>query len=307
MFKNLNILGKLGTPPNTLDNQSNAVLRVIGDRASGKTTYMAALASWPNAEPSSPVESVNAFNEDGKTLILKAEALLKQGLTLEPSQLDSNILNVPDYAIRIMLKGQFSWRNPKIPKANQLVTLVISCKDYSGEFFEDLQNNSGNPCLQSYLQDCAQANGIMVMIDGMAREQDPLYASSIENFFVTLDRIDPSESKRRIALVISKCEQPELWINRYQPKLMFQQRFPKTYARLDALQKVWGGEVEYFSVSAMGMLGRNYPEPNSQIISRDQGGVAATLKNPQRWRPFGLVAPIYWLCTGERHRKLDEE
>ena len=30
--------------------QSSAVLRVIGDRGSGKTAYMASLARWPNAD-----------------------------------------------------------------------------------------------------------------------------------------------------------------------------------------------------------------------------------------------------------------
>jgi hypothetical protein len=307
MFKKLSMFGNSGSTQNAANNQNNAVLRVIGDRASGKTTYMAALASWPNAEPSSPVESVTAFNDDGTALIDKAEVLLKQGLPLEPSTKETDVLNVPDYAIRIMLKGQFSWRNPKLSQGNQLVTLVISCKDYSGEFFKDLQNSPNDPYLQSYLQDCSQATGIMVLIDGMALDRDPIYANSIEKFFVALDRIDLDETQRRLALVISKCEQPELWVKRHTPREMFHQRFRNTYARLDSLNKVGGVEVEYFAVSALGMLGRNYPGPNAQLISRDQGGVAATLKDPLRWRPFGLIAPIYWLCTGERHKKLDEE
>ncbi len=46
--------------------QSNAVLRVIGDRASGKTTYMASLARWPNADPFSPVQNVTPVNEEGE-------------------------------------------------------------------------------------------------------------------------------------------------------------------------------------------------------------------------------------------------
>lgn len=43
--------------------QSSVVLRVIGDRAAGKTSYMASLARWPNADPDSPVQAVTAVDE----------------------------------------------------------------------------------------------------------------------------------------------------------------------------------------------------------------------------------------------------
>jgi hypothetical protein len=36
-------------------------IRIIGPQASGKTTYMAALAYWPNAKPSSsPIQNIEA-------------------------------------------------------------------------------------------------------------------------------------------------------------------------------------------------------------------------------------------------------
>ncbi len=67
--------------------QSSAVLRIIGDRTSGKTTYMASLARWPNADPDSPVQAVTAVDEGGEDLINKAQNILEQGLQLEQTDL----------------------------------------------------------------------------------------------------------------------------------------------------------------------------------------------------------------------------
>ena len=124
--------------------QSNAVLRVIGDRTSGKTTYMASLARWPNADPASPVQNVTPVNEEGEELIVNAQNILEQGLQLEPSDLKASAIDIKDYTLSIALKGQFSWRNPKASAGSDLVTLNISCKDYAGEFFTDLLYQAGN-------------------------------------------------------------------------------------------------------------------------------------------------------------------
>ena len=80
--------------------QSNAVIRVIGDRGSGKTSYMASLARWPNADPSSPVQNVTPVNEEGEYLICKAQNILEQGLELEPTHLNGAI-HVKDYTLSI--------------------------------------------------------------------------------------------------------------------------------------------------------------------------------------------------------------
>jgi GTPase SAR1 family protein len=284
----------------------SATIRVVGDRASGKSTYMAALARWPNANPDSPVESVSAVNDDGETLITKAQTLLEQGLSLAPTQLGQS-MDLPDYAIRITLKGQFSWRNPKVQAGAPLVNLNINCKDYAGEFFRDLVNRANDPLTRDYMEDCVNANGILLLIDGNAYKRDQDYASNLEKFLVALDRSSPDAGKRRIALVLTKCEQPELWVNRHKPKEMVQMRFPQTYKRLSTWQGMGAGQVDYFAASALGMMGNNYPAPNATLLSRDTGGVAAVLKEPKHWRPFGLVAPIYWLCTGQHHKKLEEK
>lgn len=285
--------------------QSNAVIRVIGDRASGKTTYMASLARWPSANPTSPVQSVSAVNEESEELIRKAQNVLEQGLELEPSDLSANAEMVKDYSLTITLKSQFSIRNPRANLTGAPVKLNISCKDYAGEFFSDLVHQSGNTKLTSYLEDCQQATGILILVDGSTRK-DAEYAIAIEKFLRALDKSGQTELQR-IALVLTKCEQPDLWDKRHQPKRLANARYSQVCSKLQMWQSSNPVRVDFFTTSAFGMVGNPFPEANSKQLSRSRGGVTSVLKDPKHWRPFGLVAPIYWLCTGERHQQLDED
>lgn len=291
--------------PSIID--ENAVLRVIGDRGSGKTAYMASLAYWPNADASSPVQSVTAVNEEANELIAQAQNILEQGLMLEQTNLSVTADELKDYSLSITLKGQFSWKNPQAALGTQLVKLNISCKDYAGEFFSDLIHKSGDYKLIDYLEDCLKAQGIMFLVDGTTHRKDSEYANGLDKFLQALDRVDLGTNKRRIAFVMTKCEQSELWVNRTKPKEIALARFPLVYRRLQAWQQIGAGEVDYFTTSAFGMLGKSYPEPNSKQISRGRDGTTSVIKDPKRWRPFGLVSPIYWVCTGQRHKELDKD
>lgn len=279
--------------------QSNAVVRIIGDRASGKTTYMASLARWPNADASSPVQAVTPINEEGSQLVEKAQNILEQGLELEPTRLNASVLDVNDYTLTIALK--------KAKVGNSQLTLNISCKDYAGEFFTDLLHQAGNSQLEDYLEDCLQATGIMFLIDGTTYRKDSEYANGLDKFLMAVDRTEITAAKRRIAVVLTKCEQADLWINRHQPAYLASARFPQVYRKLQSWQQMGAGSVDYFTTSAFGMLGTRYQEPNSKQLSRGRDGTTSVLKDPKRWRPFGLVAPIYWLCTGDRHKELDKD
>ncbi len=283
--------------------QQSSNVRVIGARSSGKTTYMAALARWPNADPTiSAVQTVIPINENGEKLIELAKNILEQGDRLEPTPLVADVYEVKDYSIQIVLKQNFSRRR------NKLVNLNINCKDYSGEFFEDILHQTGTPLLENYLNDCLEAEGIMLLLDGLAHRQDSQYANGLEKFLMELDRAEIGGRERRIALVLTKCEQPELWVNRHQPYKIAKARFPEVVRKLNVWEQSGPGSIEYFTVSAFGMVGERYPAPNMTGLSRTREGIkTSVLKYPQRWKPFGLVAPIYWLCTGERNEQLDLE
>ena len=291
----------------------NANIRVIGDRGSGKTAYLASLAYQtrsPNRSLDSPIESINATGDQiaGNELIKFAQDILEQGLELEATKVDKNatVDTVKDYQLRITLKNQFSWNSSLF--GSRPVQLDINCKDYSGEFFLDLINKKADPWLDDYLDDCKFASGILLLIDGTAYRMDALYAQGIENFFASLDhrQFDETPALKRIAVALNKCELPELWVNRHEAKELIKRRFPLTSQKLMR----WDNnvrQVDFFTISAFGTLGKEFPEPNTTILKRDRGGTSCVIRKPKLWRPFGLVSPIYWLCTGKRHTTLDED
>jgi hypothetical protein len=279
-----------------------SLLRIIGDRGSGKTAYLASLAYWPNASPESPVKSINPIGEEAEELIDKAREILEQGLELEPTDLNADINQVKDYSLSINLKDRFSW----LEGSKKSVQLNISCKDYAGEFFSDLIYKNGDPKLENYLEDCCLATGLLMLVDGTSHRKDKKFAMGIEKLLMEIDRSDMEMQRRRIALVLSKCEQSELWVNRHRPRKVAA-RFPKLSAQLETWSKFGGGKVEYFTSSAFGIVGQQYPEPNSKRLIRSRHGTMSVIKNSKLWRPFGLVSPIYWLCTGKRHSELDRD
>lgn len=283
--------------------QSNAVIKLIGDRASGKTTFMAALARFPTASPDSPIQSITAVNDDGNELVAKAQNILEQGLELEPTDLKAKVGELNDYQLTITLRGLSQFRLT----GGNTIQLNLSFKDYAGEFFTDLLYQNQNPKLSDYLTDCAQATGIMFLMDGSAQRKDSEYSYGIEKFLNSLDCSSDSSGLKRIALVLTKCELPDLWIKRHQPEKLAQAKFKQVCAKLRAWQNTTNSHVEFFTASAFGVVGSHFPEANSKQQSRDRSGVTSVLKDPQHWKPFGLVSPTYWLCTGERHNKLDQE
>ncbi|MBD2138184.1 hypothetical protein H6F32_11420 [Anabaena sp. FACHB-1237] len=285
--------------------QSSAVVRVIGDRGSGKTAYMASLARWPNADPNGAVKTVIPVGDAAKYLVEQAQNILEQGLQLPQTGLNANPDEVKDYTLQITITRQFSWKNLINSLTSPLLNLNVSCKDYGGEFFIDLLQQAGKKILQDYMEDCSQSTGIMLLIDGTSRRKDQEYAVALDRFFAALDRTDVNVGKRRIALVLTKCEQSDLWVNRHKPDFIAPAAFPQVCKKLSTWQQMGGGDVNYFTASAFGMLGTKYPEPNITLLTRGRDGVTAVIKNPKSWRPFGLVAPIYWLCTGDRHKLLE--
>ena len=301
MFNRLK--NQLDTVTNAGPTQKNAVIRVIGDRASGKTTYMAALARFPHAASNSLIQSITSVNDDGNELISKAQNLLEQGLELEPTDLTANTEDISDYQLSITLNGQSRLKGA----GGAPIQLNISCKDYAGEFFSDLLFRDRDPKLADYLEDCAQATGIMFLIDGSAQRKDAEYAAALDKFLKALSNTSQTSQLKRIAFVLTKCELPDLWIKRHQPEQLAQAKFKQVCTKLRAWKSTTKGNIDFFTTSAFGVVGTRFPEANSKQQSRDRGGVTSILQDPQHWKPFGLVSPIYWLCTGDRHQKLDEE
>lgn len=278
-------------------------IRIIGPRSSGKTTLMAALARWPNAKPDSPIQSVNPFDDDSARLIDMAKDILENGLPLAPTRPDEDANNLPLYTLLIELKPAFL--------IGRNVRFQVSCREYSGEIIKDLRGGSSGINLSNYLDDCADSSGLLLLIDGTSRE-DKQYSQAFARLQKELNErlIGRNKGLRsyRIAVVFSKAEQAQVWIHRYEMQKFINLKFPQTKDTLQAWSDNWGCKVNYFFCSAFGMKG-SPPNPNVKVQERDSGGTYAVLAKPSLWRPFGLVAPIYWLHTGkddQRLRRIEE-
>lgn len=277
--------------------QGNGEIRIIGGRSSGKTTLMAALAYWPNGNPqNSPIQSVEPFDTETAQLIDMAQDILENGQQLPPSRLGQQSL----YSLIIQLKANFLL-NPLAATIGRNIRLQVSCREYSGELVEQLRNNLDDLNLNNYLDDCALASGLLVLIDGTSM-LDREYAQALDklqselNFRLTNNNRD--KRKYRIAFVFSKAEHPQVWNYQKNIKQFIGLRFPKTQIALQNWRRIWGCQVACFFCSAFGTMG-DPPQPNCKIIHQDDKATRAVIYRPQFWKPFGLIAPIYWLHTGQ--------
>ncbi|MBW4614152.1 MAG: hypothetical protein KME21_12935 [Desmonostoc vinosum HA7617-LM4] len=267
-------------------------IRVVGDRAAGKTTYLTALACLSGDDPDSPVKRVVAMGEETENLVRKAKDCLDSKQEISPNVYGDGIEK--SYVFKIEFKEK------SLPFSYPTV-LGIQCKDYPGEFFCDLKDKNNPELLEKYIKDCVEATGILLLLDGTAR-RDGYYTDCIREFLIQLDRSSSQNAipNRRVAIALTKCDREELWIHRDSPRDKIMARFQGVNGQLQNLKYI---HVDYFATSAFGMLGNEYEISNSTVERTDDSGTRAIIKesNSRLWRPFGLVEPIYWLYTGKRY------
>ncbi|NET60144.1 MAG: hypothetical protein F6K47_29570 [Symploca sp. SIO2E6] len=284
----------------------NHDIRLIGPRKSGKTTYMAALARWPNADPNSPIEAVDPFDTPSAELIDLAQDILEDGRELAGTDYAIDADELATYTLLITLKPNL-FNHPRAKLQGKSIRLQVSCREYSGELIKDLRNiNTSRVDLNSYLDDCASANGLMLLLDGSAKA-DKEYAQAFKNLQQELnDRLSVSNQRRqdyRIAVVFAKCEQAGVWIYRQDAKKFIGLKFPATKGVLQQWRRLWGCQINYFFCSAFGTKGEP-PRPNVRVLRRNRGGIDGVIDKPNLWKPMGLVAPLYWLQTGQEDARL---
>ncbi|YAF98605.1 MAG: SAV_2336 N-terminal domain-related protein [Nodularia sp. CChRGM 3473] len=277
---------------------ADKIIRILGPRGAGKTTFMSALASWSNAKSDNPILSVSSFGGDSANLINVAKDILEQGWSSVPTSRNEDVDNLPIYRLLIELKSTFL--------ITKNVRLKISYRDYSGDIFQDLRGGASSFDLTTYLDDYANSSGLLLLLDSSSIE-DRQYSQALARLQTELaDRLlyrDISLRSYRIAIVFNKAELNQVWIHRHQIDKFVNLKFPKTKATVQEWSKSWGCAINYFFCSAFGMKG-NPPQPNFKKQFRDDGGTYGVIANPSVWRPFGLVAPIYWLSTGKDDMRL---
>lgn len=267
-------------------------IRVIGPRASGKTTYLAALAYWPDGRGKSNKNSyfkIQPIGDDTKNLVNKAENIICQGAALEPTGSQGGIDQMPIYSFMIEVNLRLR------PKK----TINLSVRDYPGEIFEDLLESTD--VHQPFIDECfmADVEGCLILLSDWQKGQDRFYRRVFEQF-INLMEIQGRSDNLRLAIVMSKCERGELWPGRIEPDIdIFDQHFPETKQLLKS--KVSAQNLEFFALSTFGVLKRNDPRPNR--MNDDNNIKKAALRKTESWQPYGMIAPIYWLSTGKKMRR----
>lgn len=263
-------------------------IRVIGPRSSGKTTYLAALAYQParNHHQNQNFQ-VHALNDDTKQLAEKAENIIMEGASLEPNYVRT-IDHLPVYSFQIEVKKGFS-----TDKIN------LAVRDYPGEIFEELEHGSSNPLHQEFMDECLakDVTGCLILLTEWKQGTDRTYSRVLKRFIDQMDKHERSQDLR-LAVVMSKCERGELWPGRLDPEIdLFDVHLPETKKTLqDAIPSK---NLNFYALSTFGVLGRNNPRPN-RVEEMGADGKNSFLRETNRWRPYGLISPLYWLSTGKR-------
>lgn len=285
--------------PKEIEGESE--IRIIGPRRAGKTTFLAALACWPNASKDSPIESVDPLDDPTGNLINQAQDILENGLIFAGNFAPDDPENLPLYTFLIRLKPAWFGRE---------IQFQISCKDHPGEIFDHLrERNLFEGKIDQYLGDIANVSGFMLLIDGSSQknQDDKEYAQALTALKAELDIRFNAQGKKlssvRIAIVFSKAESPKVWSYRKDMQKFRNLKFPESTKMLAKWKKEWGCSISYFFCSSFGTIGSEN-KPNTKVVND-----SVRIRRPAFWRPLGLAAPIYWLFTGKddkRLRKLDD-
>jgi hypothetical protein len=266
----------------------------IGSSASRLSTYLATLAYHQKHQVKSlKVLScqVTPISADARQLSDQAENILKEQVMLEAGKLYHSFCQHPFYSFTITLeiKGLFWAKNTE--------EVSFGIYDMPDNLLRDIKEFSSSHSFTEYYDNLfSDIGGYFLPIDGTSHREDEVYAKSLEKFTTDLTQRNPQGCP--IAFAVTKCDLSELWVNRDDPRGMVQRLFPKMYAILENWTQENKGKVEYFTTSSFGVFGK-YCEPNSIIQSKSKGGTMAVIRNPKEWQPFGLIEPLYWLCTGK--------
>lgn len=268
-------------------------IRVIGPRSSGKTTYLAALAYQPErARWKKKNWKIQAINEDTRKLADKAENIIMEGASLEPTSTHvRTIYELPVYSFNIEIKKGFS--------SKEKINLAV--RDYPGEIFDELELGTSNPLHKEFINECLIKDvvGCLILLTDWTKGTDRTYSRVLKRFTELMD-FHGRANDLRLAVAMSKCERGELWSGRLDPEIdLFDVHLPQTKEILKA--KIPAQNLCFYAISTFGVLRRNDPRPN-RVDEWGTDGRNSVLREANRWQPYGMISPLYWLSTGKRMR-----
>jgi hypothetical protein len=171
-------------------------IRVFGPRASGKTTYLAALACWSEDSGTESGRSgsfkIQPLNEDTENLSKVAQDLLLECASLPQTDVSEPVDELPVYSYRIEPKGLFRKYEP--------INLVA--KDYSGEIFADLSADMPKPEFREFMNDCLtqDVEGCLILLTGWDARDDKIYHRSLKKFLDLMESHNRTQNLRIVSV-----------------------------------------------------------------------------------------------------------
>ena len=272
-------------------NKYNLNVSLIGHAAAGKTSYLAALFKNINSCSSTKIQLLNDDVNLNKYRSLMMN--LEQGYFPPPTPVNIDPSSFPKYQLKVKMQEKLTWWD-KISSKSRSLELFLSVKDYPGELFTILSESNNYIDMNNYLKEIIVSDGIMIFIDSTSNSEDFIYALSISNLCKELDKSQYASKSLRIALVFTKCEQPEIISFVQQPQALAIQFFPQVHQSLETWEKIGLGNYKYFCTSAVGLT-ENKQQPN---VTTSITQKVRVLRQAQSWKPFGTFAPLEWLCSG---------
>ncbi len=277
-------------------------MSVIGLKGCGKTTYLLSLLSLDSV--SGEVKSTGMGKESLQYLL---DNFLKKGLAVPATDMDSTNRLTYRFDIALSKKSAKRWKKPS--------AIELSIKDNAGEYVELVhairsnqktstyaERQENEKTVNGFFEDLFKINRWIVIISELREDVDDISSQVFEEISHRInDNINlPAIKSLRIAVVMSKCERGEVWSGRVDPEFdLFKIRLPKTYR---CIKDNLADKVEFFACSAFGVLGDRDPRPNRFYIPDKDRSLEyrARLRDPNKWNPYGVLEPIYWLSTGEK-------
>jgi GTPase SAR1 family protein len=266
---------------------------VIGPRRSGKTTYLAALAHSYTLNPNKNKLTIKPLNEESRNLQDKAEDIICQGFSFEPTVIGNMIKTVDDlpyFSFRIDL-NQGLWRKKE--------PIQLNIRDYPGEVFEKIaQPNLSDTIHQEFIEECLmnEISGCMILLTAWEQGADSFYRRVMSRFLELME-IRDRLSNLRLAITMSKSERGEIWPGRLDPETdLFNLHLPTTTTLLrDSIPKK---NLRFYAISTFGVLDEQIdPRPN-RIDALGKEGQESYLRDTSVWKPYNILKPLYWLSTG---------
>jgi Double-GTPase 1 len=262
---------------------------IIGPRASGKTTYLAALAYKKRLSSKSKNFNLQPMNDDSRAIADKAENIICQGESVEPTVIGDVIQSVDDlpfYSFNIEIKKNVF---------SKTESFQLNVRDYPGEVFEKIaEPNLSDSIHEEFIKECLMKDvvGCLILLTGWEKGTDNFY-NRVMNRFIDLMDVNDRLGDLKLAVAMSKCERGELWPGRIEPEIdLFGVHLPNT--QLTLKERVPPKNLRFYALSTFGVLRRTDPRPN-RIDEQGKDGKASVLREASHWHPYNMIDPLYWL------------